>query len=146
MLYTYFLMTPFAYIFPCPFTLLHLLLTGWDRVGYLLEMSTIKTTRLIVHRNNTCKVPLVSSPFLVLCVCKSGGGRDILGWSRRCSSIWTKKQVESAEAAVGTRMVFCIKIHWRTALCKGWPGCGQLEQGPDGQGALMEAGWATSHG
>ena len=30
----------------------------------MLEMSTIKTTRLIVHRNNTCKVPLVSSPFL----------------------------------------------------------------------------------
>ena len=23
--------------------------------------------------------------------------------------------------------------------------CGQLEQEPDGQGALMEAGWATSH-
>ena len=39
-----------------------------------------------------------------------------------------------------------IKIHWRTALCKGEPGCGQLEREPDCQGALMEAGWATSHG
>ena len=40
---------------------------------------------------------------------------------------------------------FCIEIRWRTALCKGEPGCEQLEQEPDGQGALMEAGWATSH-
>ena len=34
--------------------------------GHLLmwEMSAIKTTRLIVLRNNTCKVTLVSSPFL----------------------------------------------------------------------------------
>ena len=31
----------------------------------VLEMSTIKTTCLIVHRNNTCKVPLMSSLFLV---------------------------------------------------------------------------------
>ena len=33
----------------------------------------------------------------------------------------------------------------RTALCKRGPGCGQLEQEPDGQGALMEAGRVTSH-
>ena len=79
MLYSYFLMKSFAYISPCPLTLLHLLLTGRDRVGYLSEMSTIKTTRLIVHRNNTRKVLLVSSPFLVSCVCKSGGGGEILG-------------------------------------------------------------------
>ena len=26
------------------------------------------------------------------------------------------------------------------------PGCGHLEQKPDGQRASMEAGWATSHG
>ena len=32
----------------------------------MLEMSTIKTTRLVVHRNNTC-IPLVSSLFLVSC-------------------------------------------------------------------------------
>ena len=32
------------------------------------------------------------------------------------------------------------------ALCKEKPGCGQLEQDPDGQEALMEVGWATSHG
>ena len=31
------------------------------------------------------------------------------------------------------------------ALCKGGPGCEQLEQEPDGKGALMEAGWATFH-
>ena len=43
-------------------------------------------------------------------------------------------------------MVFSIEIHWRTALCKEGPECGQLEQQPDSQGALMEAGWATSHG
>ena len=42
-------------------------------------------------------------------------------------------------------MVFCIEICWRTALCKGGSGCGQLEQEPDDQGALMEVGWATSH-
>ena len=41
--------------------------------------------------------------------------------------------------------MFCIKIRWRTALCKGGPGCGQLEQ-PDSLGALIEVGWATSHG
>ena len=29
-------------------------------------------------------------------------------------------------------MVFCIEIYWRMALCKGGPGCGQLEQEPDG--------------
>ena len=34
---------------------------------HMLEMSTIKTTRLTGHRNNTYKVPLVSSPFLVSC-------------------------------------------------------------------------------
>ena len=33
----------------------------------MLEMSTTKTTCLIAHRNNTCKVPLVSSLFLVPC-------------------------------------------------------------------------------
>ena len=43
-------------------------------------------------------------------------------------------------------MVFCIEIRWRTALCKEGSGCGQLEQKPDGLGALMEAGWATCHG
>ena len=43
-------------------------------------------------------------------------------------------------------MVFCIEIRWRAVLCKEGPGCGQLEQEPDGQGAFMEAGWATSHG
>ena len=43
-------------------------------------------------------------------------------------------------------MVFCIKMRWRTALCKGGPRCGQLEQESDGHRALMEAGWATSHG
>ena len=42
-------------------------------------------------------------------------------------------------------MVFCIEICWRTALCKEGSGCGQLEQEPDGQGALMKAGSATSH-
>ena len=63
----------------CIYFSMHLLLTGRDRVGYLSEMSTIKTTRLIVHRNNTRKVLLVSSPFLVSCVCKSGGGGEILG-------------------------------------------------------------------
>ena len=34
----------------------------------------------------------------------------------------------------------------KTALCKGGPGCGQLEQEFDGQGALMEVRWAASHG
>ena len=43
-------------------------------------------------------------------------------------------------------MMFCIKISWRTALCKKGPECGQLEQESDDQGASMEAGWATSHG
>ena len=43
-------------------------------------------------------------------------------------------------------MVFCTEIRWRIALCKEKPGCGQLEQDPDGQEALMEVGWATSHG
>ena len=33
----------------------------------MLEMSTIKTTRLIAHRNNTFKVPLESFLFLVSC-------------------------------------------------------------------------------
>ena len=40
-------------------------------------------------------------------------------------------------------MLFCIKICCKTALCKRGPGCGQLEQDPDHQGAVMEAGWAT---
>ena len=31
-------------------------------------------------------------------------------------------------------------------LCEKGPGCGHLEQKPDGQRASMEAGWATSHG
>ena len=43
-------------------------------------------------------------------------------------------------------MVFLIKIRWITALCKGGPGSGLLEQEPDSQGALMKASWATSHG
>ena len=43
-------------------------------------------------------------------------------------------------------MVFCIEISWIMALCKGGPGWEQLEQEHDGQGALKEAGWATSHG
>ena len=41
-------------------------------------------------------------------------------------------------------MVFCIKIRSKKALFKGGLGCMQLEQEPDGQGVLMEAGWATS--
>ena len=40
----------------------------------------------------------------------------------------------------------CIEVFWRSALCEGEPGCGQLQQEPDGQGASMAAGWATSHG
>ena len=34
----------------------------------------------------------------------------------------------------------------RTTLREEKPGSGQLEQEPDGQGAHMEAVWATSHG
>ena len=37
----------------------------------------------------------------------------------------------------------CIEVCWRS---EGGPGCGQLEQEPDGQGASMVAGWATTHG
>ena len=40
----------------------------------------------------------------------------------------------------------CIEVCWGFAVCEGGPGCGQLEQKPDGQGASMEAEWATSHG
>ena len=40
----------------------------------------------------------------------------------------------------------CIEVCWRSALCEGGPECGQLEQEPDGQGASMEAGWATLRG
>ena len=40
----------------------------------------------------------------------------------------------------------CIKVCWRSAICEGGPGCGQLEWKPDGQGASMEAEWTTSHG
>ena len=39
----------------------------------------------------------------------------------------------------------CIEVCWRWLFEEG-PGCGHLEQKPDGQGASMEAGWATSHG
>ena len=48
----------------------------------LLEMSTIKTTRLIVHRNDTRKVPLVSSPFLyhVVFVVHSPGSHLVVSW------------------------------------------------------------------
>ena len=40
----------------------------------------------------------------------------------------------------------CIEVCWRLAICKGGPGCGQLEQKPGSQGASMEAEWATFHG
>ena len=40
----------------------------------------------------------------------------------------------------------CIEVCSGSAICEGGPGSGQLEQKPDGQGASMEAGWATSHG
>ena len=40
----------------------------------------------------------------------------------------------------------CVEVCWRSAQCEGGPGCGQLEQELNGQGASMEAGWATSHG
>ena len=32
------------------------------------------------------------------------------------------------------------------ALCKRGPGCEHLEEESDGHRALIEAGWATSHG
>ena len=57
--------------------------------------------------------------------------------SRHCSPIWSKRQGESGS---WTRMVFCIEIRCIMALWKGGPGCGQLEEEPDDQGALMEAG------
>ena len=40
----------------------------------------------------------------------------------------------------------CIEVCWKSAICEGAPGCGQLEQKSDGQGASMEAEWATSRG
>ena len=44
---------------------------GWSRHlkvgGRMLQMSTTKAICLIAHRNNTCKVLLVSSLFLVPC-------------------------------------------------------------------------------
>ena len=52
----------------------------------MLEMSTIKITRLIVHRSNTCKGPLVSSPFLVSC----GFCRAQL-WQPSCSVLFCLK-------------------------------------------------------
>ena len=73
-------------------------------------------------------------------VSKSGGREEILGWSRRCSHIWSKKEVESVGTAVAgswTRVVFCIKICWRMTLCKmAW--VRQLEQEPDGHGSPCE--------
>ena len=39
----------------------------------------------------------------------------------------------------------CIKFYWISVLCKGGPECGQLDQEPDGQGASIKVGWATSH-
>ena len=43
-------------------------------------------------------------------------------------------------------MVFCFKIHSRTAVSKEGPVCGKLQQEPESQGTHIEAGWATSHG
>ena len=40
----------------------------------------------------------------------------------------------------------CIKACWILAIRERGPGSGQPEQEPDGQGASMEAEWATSHG
>ena len=40
----------------------------------------------------------------------------------------------------------CIEACWRSAICEEGPGCGQLEQKPDGHRASMEAEWATSNG
>ena len=40
----------------------------------------------------------------------------------------------------------CIDVCWRPAMSEGGHGCGQLGQKLDGQGASMEAEWATSHG
>ena len=42
--------------------------------------------------------------------------------------------------AAGNQDGVFIEVSWRSALCKVRPGCGQLQQELDGQGASMEAG------
>ena len=75
-------------------------------------------------------------------VCKQWDGRDV----RLCADNCVAGLLVACFGWVVNQDCVCIEVCWRSAICEGEPEFGQLEQRPDGQGASMEAEWATSHG
>ena len=87
-----------------------------------------------------------SEMFLASCheigVCKPRDGRDM----RLCPDNCVAGLLVGCCGWVVSQDGVCIEVCWGSAVCEGGPGCGQLEQKPDSQGASMEAEWVTSHG
>ena len=87
-----------------------------------------------------------SEMFLASCheigVCKPRDGRDM----RLCPDNCVAGLLVGCCGWVVNQDGVCIDVCWGSAVCEGGLVCGQLEQKTDGQGASMEAEWATSHG
>ena len=98
------------------------------------------------HRYSPGSIPERSKTLPTSCheigVCKPRDGRDM----RLCADKCVAGLLVGSCGWVVNQDGVRIEVCWRSAGCEGGPGCGQLEQKPDGQGASMEAEWATSHG
>ena len=76
-----------------------------------------------------------------------GVGRDI--WVKLALFTYLVKEAGWKSRNCGAGLCWwTLRARWwtRIVFCKERSGCGQLQQKPDSQGALMEVGWATFHG
>ena len=99
-----------------------------------------------LHHRGPGSIPQRREMFLTSCheigVCKQRDGQDM----RLCADNCVAGLLVGCCSWVVNQDGVCIEMCWRSAICERVPGCGQLEQKPDGQGASMEAEWAISHG
>ena len=97
------------------------------------------------HRKSPGSIPKGARSLLPCCheagVCKEWERRDM----RLCADNCVASLLVGCCGWVVNQDGVCIEFCWRSTISEGEPGCGQLEQKPDGQGASMEAEWATSH-
>ena len=104
---------------------------------WLRQRASATETLVRSHREANC---LITS-YHEIGLFNQQGGRDM----RLCADNCVTALLVGCCGWVVKQDGVCIGVSWRSAICKGRPGCGQLEQKPDVQGASMEPEWPTSH-
>ena len=98
-----------------------------------------------LHCRSPGSIPQRSNMFLTSCheidICRQRDGWDM----KLCEDNCVTGLLMGCCSRVVNQDGVGIEVCSRSAICEGGPGCDQLEQKPDSQGASMEAEWAISH-